>query len=462
MEKSIFFLSLFICIGILSPVTGAKKIQAIYVAPNGHDTWDGSKERPFKTFKKATSKATAGTTIFIRKGIYKEQLHLRYSGTKKHPIRVQAYHNEKVIISGEKLKSDNGEKALVKIVNKKNIIIKGLTFQDVTTKKDDETVMGIFVTGSSEQITIQNNRVHRIQTYAKNGNGHGIAVYGTGAMKNIQIRENIVENLKLGASEAIVLNGNISGFTIAQNKVRHNDNIGIDVIGYEGVAKNKKFDYVRNGKIESNDVSDISSYGNPAYGKNYAAGGIYVDGAKNVHITKNRVFRNDLGIEATSEHRGKYAENIVIDQNIVYNNRYTGISIGGYDAKRGGTKNTVIRLNTLYQNDTKNLYGGQLLLQHYVENNRIERNVMTPSSSGLFIVNDAKTNKQNVLKRNVYDQSMKKYGLWMWKTKEYDQFPAFQQATKSQDSIYTKVQYRNVKKQDFRLVKGSKAEKWIQ
>ncbi|MCA9725726.1 MAG: hypothetical protein KC452_10545, partial [Kurthia sp.] len=97
-----------------------------------------------------------------------------------------------------------------------------------------------------------------------------------------------------------------------------------------------------------------------------------------------------------------------------------------------------------------------------VENNRIERNVMTPSRSRLFIVNDAKTNKKNLLKRNVYDQTDQKNGLWMWKTKEYDRFLDFQKATKSQDSLYTKVQYRNVKKQDFRLVKNSKVEKWIQ
>lgn len=462
MKKIIVLFCFLMATSFVSIACEAKEVKTIYVATNGQDTWSGTKEKPLKTLKKAATKATAGMTIIIRKGTYKEPLIIQHSGTKQKPIRFQAAPHEKVVISGENVKSVNGEKALIHIKSKQYITVKGLTLQNVTTKKTNETPMGIYVTGSSRAIRLQQNHIHHIQTNAKNGNAHGIAVYGTGAMKDIRIQQNTVENLKLGASEAVVLNGNIDGFDISKNIVRRNDNIGIDVIGYEGVATNKKYDYVRNGTITANTVSNISSYGNPAYGKNYAAGGIYVDGAKNVRIANNRVYQNDLGIEATSEHRGKYAENITIEHNTIYHNRYTGISVGGYDVKRGGTKNSIIRLNTLYQNDTKNLYGGQLLLQHYVENNRIERNVMTPSRSRLFIVNDAKTNRKNLLKRNIYDQTDQKNGLWMWKTKEYDRFLDFQKATKSQDSLYTKVQYRNVKKQDFRLVKNSKVEKWIQ
>lgn len=462
MKKIIVLFCFLMATSFVSIACEAKEVKTIYVATNGQDTWSGTKEKPLKTLKKAATKATAGMAIIIRKGTYKEPLIIQHSGTKQKPIRFQAAPHEKVVISGENVKSVNGEKALIYIKSKQYITVKGLTLQNVTTKKTNETPMGIYVTGSSRAIRLQQNHIHHIQTNAKNGNAHGIAVYGTGAMKDIRIQQNTVENLKLGASEAVVLNGNIDGFDISKNVVRRNDNIGIDVIGYEGVATNKKYDYVRNGTITANTVSDISSYGNPAYGKNYAAGGIYIDGAKNVRIANNRVYQNDLGIEATSEHRGKYAENITIEHNTIYYNRYTGISVGGYDVKRGGTKNSIIRLNTLYQNDTKNLYGGQLLLQHYVENNRIERNVMTPSRSRLFIVNDAKTNRENLLKRNIYDQTDQKNGLWMWKTKEYDRFLDFQKATKSQDSLYTKVQYRNVKNQDFQLVKGSKAEKWIQ
>lgn len=38
-------------------------------------------------------------------------------------------------------------------------------------------------------------------------------------MKDIRIEDNTVEKLTLGASEAVVLNGNIDGFTVAGNVV---------------------------------------------------------------------------------------------------------------------------------------------------------------------------------------------------------------------------------------------------
>lgn len=88
--------------------------------------------------------------------------------------------------------------------------------------------MGIYVTGSSSHITLENNHVRRIETHADDGNGHGIAIYGTGPMKEINIFNNIVEDLKLGSSESLVLNGNIDGFKVENNLVRRSDNIGID------------------------------------------------------------------------------------------------------------------------------------------------------------------------------------------------------------------------------------------
>lgn len=240
------------------------------------------------------------------------------------------------------------------------------------------------VTGSSSHITLDNNHVQRIETHADDGNGHGIAIYGTGTMKDITISNNTLEDLKLGASESLVLNGNIDVFKVENYIVRRSDNIGIDLIGYEGISNDKKVDFVRNGIVKNNIVYEISSYGNPAYGEDYDAGGIYVDGGKNITIEKNTVYKSDIGIEATSEHAKKYADNIKIINNIIYENFYTGISIGGYDENRGGTINSTISQNILYRNDTKGLDGGQLLLQYDTKNNVIERNVLTAGPSRIL------------------------------------------------------------------------------
>lgn len=439
-----------------------KQDQAIYVATNGNDDNVGTKSKPFRTLKKAASEANAGTTVLIRKGNYHEKLVVKHSGTKSKPITFKAYNKEKVVLSGKDLKDVEEDVALVVINNKNYVTISGLTIQDLSTDLAGETVMGIYVTGSSSHITLENNHVQRIETHADDGNGHGIAIYGTGTMKDINILNNTLEDLKLGASESLVLNGNIDVFKVENNIVRRSDNIGIDLIGYEGISNDKKVDFVRNGIVKNNIVYEISSYGNPAYGKDYAAGGIYVDGGKNITIEKNTVYKSDIGIEATSEHAKKYADNIKIINNIIYENFYTGISIGGYDEDRGGTINSTISQNILYRNDTKGLDGGQLLLQYDTKNNVIERNVLTAGPSRIFISNYFTTNQKNKLQKNVFHKEKGETGIWIWKEKEYTSFPKFQKASKSDEkSSYIDPKYQNANKYDFRLKEDSLARKIV-
>ena len=242
-----------------------------------------------------------------------------------------------------------------------------------------------------------------------------------------------------------------------------NDNIGIDLIGFEGVAANKKVDFVRIGVVKNNTVYENSSFGNPAYGGDFSAGGIYVDGGKSITIEGNTIYKCDIGIEATSEHSDKYAENINIVNNIVYNNYYTGISIGGYDENRGGTINSTISQNILYRNDTKELNGGQLLLQHNIKNNVIEKNIMTAGSTRIFIANYFTTNQGNELQKNIFHKETGKSGIWIWKEKEYTSFPEFKIVSKSDDkSSYIDPKYKNETKFDFQLKKDSPVIKVVE
>ncbi|MBD8521708.1 right-handed parallel beta-helix repeat-containing protein [Lysinibacillus fusiformis] len=461
MKKWILFFLIIAAVMIVLTTndTETKQDRTIFVDSNGDDSNNGTKLSPYRTLKKAALEAEAGTTVLIRKGIYKEKLSVIHSGTKLNPVIFKAYENEEVILSGESMENTDDDATLVTIKNKNYITISGFTIQDLTTEQLDETVMGIYVTGSSSHITVANNHVKRIKTFAEDGNGHGIAVYGTGSMRDINIVGNTVEDLMLGASESLVLNGNIDGFKIENNVVRRSNNIGIDLIGFEGISNDKKMDYVRNGVVKNNQVYEISSYGNPAYGENYSAGGIYVDGGKNITIENNTLYKNDIGIEVTSEHANQYADNIKVLNNTVYNNFFTGISIGGYDEERGGTKNSIISHNIIYRNDTMELNGGQLLLQYDTQNNVIEKNILTAGSSRIFIANYFTSNKKNRLARNVFHKEKGENGIWIWKDKEYDSFEKFTNASNSDvTSSYLDPQYKNMHKYDFRLEKDSPAE----
>lgn len=405
--------------------------QDIYVAEDGNDKNEGTLEHPYRTFAKASSEAKAGTTVFIRRGTYKEPLIVQHSGTKSHPVTFQAYEKEEVILDGENMDSAEGDSALVVLEDKDYINIEGLTIQNLNTHLMNETVIGVFISGSSSHITVKDNTIKGIKTWHDEGNGHGIAAYGTDAMEDINIIQNTVEDLKLGSSEAVVLNGDIEGFLIEKNTVRDSDNIGIDLIGFEGVAKDSSADYVRQGTVRNNTVHHISTAANPAYEGEYSAAAIYIDGGKDILIQKNEVYENDIGIEATSEHAGEYAEDIQITDNRISENYYTGIAIGGYDEYRGGTRRTLISQNILSQNDMKGFDGGQLLLQYNVHDNEIKGNKFTAGASRIFIANFFQENQDNYLSENIYYKEPGEEGIWIWKDEAYTSFPAFIEASGS-------------------------------
>ncbi|MGI1805502.1 right-handed parallel beta-helix repeat-containing protein [Exiguobacterium sp. TDN 0502] len=397
--------------------------KSFYVAPGGDDDNAGTLQHPFKTIRQATQKATAGTTVYLRKGTYHEAMNVRYSGTKQQPITFKNYQGERVILSGEKIKDRDATLPIIQIKDRTYVTIQGLTIEDVQSKRADATPIGILITGSGSHITLKNNTVRQIKTLAKDGNAHGIAVYGTGAIRNLIVTGNRVEQNRLGASEALVLNGNVKDFYVTKNVLRDNDNIGIDLIGHEGIARSKKDDYVREGVVSENRVYRTSSYGNPAYGKEYNAAGIYVDGGKDLTIEKNRVEASDIGIEVTSEHAGRYAEDIIVRQNDVRRNVYTGIAIGGYDTKRGGTKQVRIEQNQLIGNDTKGLEGGQLLVQHDVRDNKIVGNTF---DGPLSIAHYFKTSSGNQFEQNTFKHTKR----FMWRDTSYKTEQSFLRAVR--------------------------------
>ncbi|MGE7602445.1 right-handed parallel beta-helix repeat-containing protein [Peribacillus sp. NPDC097675] len=448
-----------LCVGLVlfGMANQATSKNELYVSSGGDDKNAGSKKEPLRSIQKAVTLAKPGTTVFVRKGIYNEQVVIRNSGKENAPIIIRAYPKEKAVIDGKGLKVSWDNEGLVSIHNKSYVTIDGLEIKNYKTEKEEVVPIGISVSGSGKGIHILRNHIHHIETHHKNGNAHGIAVYGTKApqaIKDITISGNKLEEMKLGASETLVLNGNVSNFQVTNNTVRRNDNIGIDIIGFEGVSPVGKFDQARNGLISNNTVYEISSYGNPAYGNQYAAGGIYVDGGKDIVIEKNKVYKNDIGIEAASEHKGKVTSSITIRNNSIYDNRSAGIAIGGYDSRRGSTENSIITDNVLYKNDTKYQDGGQILLQSHTKNNRIEKNIMVAGKSNLLISNPFKQNEGNTIDNNVYYLNRgEKETRWIWKTEEIEGFSAYKKKSlQDKNSIFRKPKFVNESKRDLRIM----------
>jgi hypothetical protein len=74
-------------ITLISSMTIQTFATEIYVSNSGNDSNAGSVSSPFRTIQKASSVATAGTTVHVAPGIYQEQITSNSSGTPNSRIK---------------------------------------------------------------------------------------------------------------------------------------------------------------------------------------------------------------------------------------------------------------------------------------------------------------------------------------------------------------------------------------
>jgi hypothetical protein len=333
---------------------GGSEPTGYFVALTGNDGAAGTWVAPFRTIQHAVDLvgAKAGT-INVRAGTYPEKVSIAGDGSlSPGPLVLQAWNQEAAVIDGTGLSVDEQE-GLITIDGRSHVTVRGFEVRNFTSNKSG-VPLGIYVVGGGTELRLESNHVHHIvqtQESCNGGDGFGIAVYGTtsAGWTDVVIDDNEVDHLKTGCSESLTVNGNVDGFQVTRNRVHDNDNIGIDAIGFEGSAPTA-VDQARNGVIRGNTVTNITSAGNAAYGDEQSADGIYVDGAKNIVIEENLITRADLGIEATSEWSGRAGSYVLIRNNVIRGSAQAGISLGGYDSRRGGTDHAVVINNTLYDN----------------------------------------------------------------------------------------------------------------
>ncbi len=312
-----------------------------YVSTSGNDNNNGSLDTPWKTIQKACHSVIAGDTVCILAGTYKEKITVPTSGTSGAYITIQNYNNDTVIVDGSE---GNGD-GVINITNKSYVRIKGL---EICNSTDGDPPAGIFVSGYGSGIQILGNKIHNIES---SRDAHGIAVYATSgsqSINNLIIDGNEVYNCRLGSSEAVVVNGNVDGFRITNNRVHDNNNIGIDCIGFEGTAPSN--DQARNGVVSGNTVYNLTSKGNPAYGNDTCADGLYVDGGTQITIERNRVYNCDIGIEVASEHQNKASDYILVRNNVVSGCELYGLCFGGAESSNGYAQNCTFVNNTFCNN----------------------------------------------------------------------------------------------------------------
>jgi parallel beta-helix repeat protein len=342
----------------------------------------------YATVQAGLDAAAAGDTVLVSPGVYAEAIAFGKSGTASGgfiTLRGQAG----AILDGTGIQAD----ALIAIHGRSYVRVEGFEARNL---KGAGVPTGISVDGAGSHIELRGNLVHHIENAT--GNAHGIACYGDASepLSGLVVEGNTIHSCKLGQSEAMVLNGNVDGFTVAGNLVHDNDNIGIDFIGFEGTGPTGQ-DQARNGVCRGNRVYNISSASNPTYGGERSADGIYVDGGRDIVIEGNTVDNCDIGIELASEHGGKTTSGITARNNFVSRSWQGNLMLGGYSASVGGVEDIAFIGNTTYAG-----HGVELLVQFNAKNVQIRNNCFVAGTAGEYLSQSGTNNTGIVADNNLY------------------------------------------------------------
>jgi len=386
-------------------VTGAfgQTNASFYVSTTGNDSNLGTQAAPWRTVQHAADTARAGSTVNVGGGVYEELVTIKASGNATDGcITFRSNPGETAILDAGHF-TPSGRQAVLTIHNQSYIKIEGFEIRNFRTAEHRLVPLGISVMGAGSHIELLKNNVHHIeQTFpgrdapGSGGNGFGIAVYGTDAktpISELVIDGNEVHHLKTGSSESLVVNGNVINFRITHNVVHDNNNIGIDVIGFERTAPDPAVDQARDGLVSGNLVYNITSKGNPAYQNDENSDGIYVDGGTRILIEQNVMHDVDFGIELASEHKDRATSYITARNNLIYHGHTAGISIGGYAPERGHTEHCTVVNNTLYDNDTSGTGSGEFQMQWNMADNIFANNIVYAGPRCLIAVNKSQADK---------------------------------------------------------------------
>ena len=464
---SILF-ALLVCV----PGAFAQPNSSFYVSTSGDDSNPGSEVAPWRSVQHAADTVRAGSTVNVRRGIYEELLSINTSGNASDGyITLRSFPGETAILDAGHF-TPAGRSGIITIHNQSYVRIEGFEIRNYRTAEHRLTPLGISVTGAGSHIELLKNNVHDIEQNfngrdapGRGGNGFGIAVYGTEAktpITDLVIDGNEVHHLKTGSSESLVVNGNVTNFRITHNVVHDNNNIGIDVIGFERTAPDPAVDQARDGIVSGNSVYNITSRGNPAYGNDQSSDGIYVDGGTRVLIEQNVIHDVDFGIELASEHQNRATSYIIARNNLIYHCNTAGVSLGGYAPERGRTDHSTVVNNTLYNNDTAGTGSGEFQMQWNMADDRFENNIVYSGPRCLLAVNKSKidrTQPSNTVDHNLYYcASGARASKWAGASATVTGFDEYVQLTgNDRHSSFSDPLFIDPAKKDFHLGSGSPA-----
>lgn len=272
-----------------------------YVAPNGNDNNPGTLERPFRSIQKAVDEAGHGDTVFLRGGVYVEEVVVKNSGRPGAPLTIRAYPGERPIIDGEYRVPADGP---------------GLEYQG----KKSLYIPLLHIKAS--HVVVDGLEVRRSQ-------GRGI---------EIGMRDEIVSHVSLTNCSVHDIRNRPIGIRNAQHVLVENCDVyhGSDFATHSRSSKELPWSVI----VASIDSQDVTFRGNRIH-ENWGEGLVAGRGSSNVLIENNEIYDN-YALQVYVQR----ARNVVVQRNLIYHTGNSAFWRGG-----GPSQGIVLENETAFADD---------------------------------------------------------------------------------------------------------------
>ena len=321
-------LALGILLILLGTIEAVAQGATYYVAMTGNDSNPGTLEQPFLTFKKAVDVLQPGDTLYIRGGIWNEQIDLQgpnKSGLPGNYITISGYPRETVTIrytsASEasygpiKARGPRGyivfENLVLDGLNETNFtgwgIVDGnhhfiLRNLEIKNFKSNGVKIG------ADNIQIINCKIHDLVSVSGQSGQRWYGVYHSFGSNNVIEGSEIYNNPGGGLH---LYPGPISNLVVRNNSIHDNNTLVTSPVGGV-IVQGKSSSRVTNTKIYNNLIYNNGS--SPTAGNGHGMQiNEYVDGTK---VWNNTIYGNkSYGLRVNK------ADNTVVQNNIIYNNK---------------------------------------------------------------------------------------------------------------------------------------------
>ncbi len=357
--KFFSFVSIFLLIVVGLTVDGQAKETTMplgmtyYVAPTGNDDHVGSIAYPWRTIQKAADTLSAGDTVYIRAGIYNEQVIPQNSGSAGQPITYAAYPGETATLDGSSITLQDDLDGVFNVTGRSHVVVSGLYVINAGPYGNNAGIMIL----NSDHITVENN-----STY--NTNSSGIGVWWS---NHVIVKDNQVDEAGGGGYQECVTIAGTDTFEVFDNEVLNCHKEGICI--KHGAS---------NGQVYRNHVHHVEAVG------------IYVDAwdqdTHDIAVFRNVVhdIANSDGFAVASE-AGGTLRNVALYNNIAYHNRYVGFAVTT-NGDSGPMDGIAIINNTIYDNGWTVWGGGIAVNNPNAQNVVVRNNIVSQNLSFQLVV----------------------------------------------------------------------------